>query len=94
MTLLDLSTPEMVIRSEKLPDKSWTQRPFAYPTGDESSTVRAQFASAVALQLNYMLGPFCSDDVLDEKFHQSTLAAADSTDDGTSIVERGVSDGS
>lgn len=70
----DLSTPEQVIRGEKLPDKSWQQRPFEYPRGEDSSTVRSQFASAVALQLNYMLGPFCTDESLTSEFEQSTLA--------------------
>lgn len=70
---LDLSTPEKVIRGEKLPDKSWQQREFAYPTGEDSSTVRAAYASAVVLQLNYMLGPMCSDDSLTSEFQQSTL---------------------
>lgn len=73
----DLSTPEKVIRGEKLPDKSWIQGEFHYPTGEDSSTVRAAYASAVALQLNYMLGPFCSDDSLDTEFEQQTLVAAD-----------------
>lgn len=87
---LDLSTPEKVIRGEKLPDKTWQQRPFAYPTGDESSTVRSQFASAVALQLNYMLGPFCTDDVLDDAFEQSKLPGMVPATDGgsTSTVEQ------
>lgn len=71
---LDLSTPEQVIRGEKLPDKTWQQSGFQYPTGEDSSTVRAQYASAVVLQLNYMLGPFCTDDILDDAFEQSTLA--------------------
>lgn len=71
---LDLSTPEQVIRGEKLPDKTWQQSGFAYQTGEDSSTVRSAFASAVALQLNYMLGPMCSDDILDDAYEQSTLA--------------------
>lgn len=53
----DLSTPEQVVKGEKLPDESWKQREHHYPRGQDSSTVRAAFASAVALQLNYMLGP-------------------------------------
>lgn len=69
----DLSTPEKVIRGEKLPDKTWRQQEFHYPTGEESSTVRAAFAQAVALQLNYMLGPFCTDDLLEDEYRQSTL---------------------
>lgn len=69
----DLSTPEKVIRGEKLPDKSWQQRHFAYPTGEDSSTVRAAFAHAVVMQLNYMLGPFCSDETLVSEYEQSTL---------------------
>lgn len=79
---LDLSTPEKVIRGEKLPDKSWQQRKFSYPTGEDSSTVRAQFAQAVALQLNYMLGPFCSDDVLEDEFTQTELPGLVATDGG------------
>lgn len=73
---LDLSTPEQVIRGEKLPDKSWDQRDFEYPTGKDSSTVRAAFASAVVLQLNYMLSPMCSDNMLESEFQQSTLSVA------------------
>lgn len=73
----DLSTTEQVVANEKLPDKTWINRDFRYPTGDESSTVRAAYASAVVLQLNYMLGPFCSDDELESDSEQATLAAAD-----------------
>lgn len=81
---LDLSTPEQVIRGEKLPDKTWQQRPFEYPTGADSSTVRAAFASAVTLQLNYMLGPFCNDDLLESAYEQSTLGqTVTATDGGT-----------
>lgn len=79
---LDLSTPEKVIRGEKLPDKSWQQREFAYPTGEDSSTVRAQYASAVALQLNYMLGPFCSDELLTDEFEQTELPGLVAATDG------------
>lgn len=71
----DLSTPEQVIRGEKLPDKSWQQREFNYPRGDESSTVRAAFASAVVTQLNFMLGPYCTDEILNDAWEQSTLEA-------------------
>lgn len=79
---LDLSTPEKVIRGEKLPDRSWTQQEFHYPTGENSSTVRAAYASAVVLQLNYMLGPFCSDDLLESEFQQSTLQHVVAATDG------------
>lgn len=69
----DLSTPEKVIRGEKLPDKTWKQGEFHYPTGEDSSTIPAQYASAVTLQLNYMLGPFCDDEILEDAYEQSTL---------------------
>lgn len=71
---LDLSTPEQVIRGEKLPDKTWIQKEHRYPTGEDSSTVRGAFASAVALQLNYMLGPMCDDELVESEYQQSTLA--------------------
>jgi hypothetical protein len=74
---LDLSTPEKLIRGEKLADKTWKQQPFEYARGERSSSVRAQFASAIALQLNYMLGPFCDDEILDRQWEQSSLVATD-----------------
>jgi hypothetical protein len=78
---LDLSTPEQVIRGEKLPDKTWIQKEHQYPTGEDSSTVRAAFASAVALQLNYMLSPLCSDETVESEWQQSTLATGVSAGD-------------
>lgn len=70
---LDLSTPEKLIRGEKIADKTWKQRPYEYARGERSSSVRAQFASAIALQLNYMLGPFCDDEILDRQWEQQPL---------------------
>ena len=78
----DLSTNEQVVIGEKIPDKSWSQRDFAYPRGDNSSTVRAAFAKAVALQLNYMLGPFCSDDLVSSAWEQSSLVQSVAAADG------------
>jgi hypothetical protein len=73
---LDLSTPEQVVKGEKIPDKTWEQRDFQYATGDCSSSVRSAYANAVALQLNYMLGPFCDDDVLQtDRFEQTVLGS-------------------
>lgn len=84
----DLSTPEKVIRGEKIPDKSWTQREFHYPTGEDSSTVRAAYAQAVALQLNYMLGPMCSDDSVESAYQQSTLPTV-AADGGREVSDSG-----
>lgn len=78
----DLSTNEQVVKGEKIPDKSWIQHEFKYPRGENSSTVRAQYAQAVALQLNYMLGPFCEDEVVESQFEQSTLMGSVTAADG------------
>ncbi len=80
----DLSTPEQVIRGDKIPDSSWQQQNFEYARGENSSTVRSAYAQAVVLQLNYMLGPFYAEDEQDSTqtslFHNSAVADGGSID--------------
>lgn len=71
---LDLSTPEQMVINDQIADKTWTQRRFRYPRGEDSTTLRAAYASALALQLNYMLSPICDDDELESIYEQSRLS--------------------
>lgn len=59
---IDVSTPERAVANNKLPDKTWVQRHHPVPTGEDSSTVRGQYASAIAVQLAFMLTPHLCDD--------------------------------
>lgn len=82
----DLSTPEQIIRGDKIADSSWKQVPFEYPRGENSSTVRSQYAQAFALQLNYMLGPFWDAD--QEDAAQTTIWDSFArADGGTTDIE-------
>lgn len=85
----DLSTNEQVVIGEKIPDKSWSQQDFKYPRGENSSTVRAQYAKAVALQLNYMLGPFCEDQSVTSTWEQSNLVQSVAAADGGTLDAEG-----
>ena len=71
---VDLSTHETAATNDRLPDKTWKQQSFAFPRGESSTTVRAAFAHAVLLELNYMLSPLCHDNVLSEPEVQSPLS--------------------
>lgn len=71
---VDLSTHEMAVMNDRLPDKTWEQQSFEFPRGEESTTVRAAFASSVLLELNYMLSPLCDDEVVSDPEVQSPLA--------------------
>jgi hypothetical protein len=62
---LDISTPENAVHTNKLPTKRWEQRRIPLPTGDDSTTVRAGFAEAVARMLEYELTPGCDDEIFD-----------------------------
>lgn len=71
---LDVSTPENAPGSGKLPDKTWTQHKHLMPTGDDSTTVRTQYAGAVAIQLAFMLTPdLCDDELFDDRAHYRVL---------------------
>jgi hypothetical protein len=61
---LDISTPEHAVGKNKIPDKTWSQQRVALPTGEDSTTVRAGFAEAVARMLVYELTPGCDDEDL------------------------------
>ncbi|WP_330630717.1 hypothetical protein [Halocatena halophila] len=68
---LDVSTPETGPSNGRLPDKTWTQHDHNLPRGTDSTTIRAQYSGAIALQLAYMLGPYCNDPVLDQDNDQT-----------------------
>lgn len=61
---LDISTPEHAVGKNKIPDKRWNQQRVPLPTGEDSTTVRAGFAEAVARMLVYELTPGCDDEEL------------------------------
>lgn len=72
---LDLSTPEQMTINGQIADSSWTQQEFSYPHGEDSTTVRAAYSIALAIQLNYMLSPLCTD--LETEYRQSRLSDLD-----------------
>jgi hypothetical protein len=61
----DISTPETAVANNKIPDKRWRQQRIPFPTGTDSTTVRAGFAAAIAQMLEYELTPHCDDDMFD-----------------------------
>lgn len=63
---LDMSTPEKLVNSGQLADRSWEPTDFNLPRGTDSSTITAIFVSALTLQLAYMLSPLCSEKELEE----------------------------
>lgn len=71
---VDLSTHETATANDRLPDKTWEQQGFQFPRGDGSIIVRAAFAQALLLQLNYMLSPRCEDEILSEPEAQPDLS--------------------
>lgn len=62
---LDISTPETAVANNKIPTKRWHQQRIPLPTGDDSTTVRAGFAEAIARMLEYELTPECDDDMFE-----------------------------
>lgn len=73
---LDVSTPERAASNGRIPDKTWKQHKHPLPRGTDSTTIRGQYSGAIALQLAYMLGPYCTDSVLEEdgeQTHQQTI---------------------
>lgn len=60
----DISTPENAVSKGKLPDKSWQQHRVPFPTGEDSTTMRAGFAESIARMLEYELSPGCDDEIL------------------------------
>lgn len=63
---LDVSTPESAPSNNKVPDLTWYQHVVPFPSATDISTVRAMRTIAIALQLNLMLSPLCSDEQFDE----------------------------
>ena len=59
---LDISTPENAVRNNKLPTKAWNQHRIPLPSGEDSTTVRAGFAEAIARMLEYEFTPGCDDE--------------------------------
>jgi hypothetical protein len=49
-----------------------TQREFATPYGEDSTTVRAQFASAILTSINYLLSDRVNESKLDDVYHEET----------------------
>ncbi|SEO99609.1 hypothetical protein SAMN05216388_102628 [Halorientalis persicus] len=89
---IDISTAERALKNSVIPDKSWKQTPFYIPQGTDSTTVRSNFASAVLIMLNYMLGPQVDDDVVSAYHDQTTLGEVqqmvDSTQTGTQATSK------
>lgn len=76
MDSLDVSTPEKGPAHCNIPDKLWSYHNHEFPTGADSTTVRAQFSGGIAIQFAYMLSPLCTDEILkksSEESQQQTL---------------------
>ncbi|WP_153952938.1 hypothetical protein [Halosegnis longus] len=61
---MDISTPENSVANNKLPDRTWSQDRFMFPTGTDSTTVRASATVFQTIMLNYMLSPLCDDSAI------------------------------
>lgn len=70
---LDMSTAEMLIKHNQLPDKHWRRTDFHIPKGIDSTTVRSRFAAAILYMMNYMLGTRIDDDVVDTEYYENTV---------------------
>jgi hypothetical protein len=70
---IDTSTPERAIKNGQLPDRTWKQVDFEVPRGTDSTTIRAQYSSAVLYQLNYMLSRLVDDEILDVEYERTNL---------------------
>lgn len=62
---IDLSTPETAPANGKIPDATWHQHKHLFPPGTNSTTVRGMASTMIAIQLNFMLGPFFSSEALE-----------------------------
>lgn len=69
---LDISTPEMAAKNQKMPDNTWTQQKVPMPRGKDVSTLKAMRALEIILMLNYMLSPLCRDDDFELAYQQAT----------------------
>lgn len=70
---LDVSTAEMAISKNKIPDKTWKRSDFYIPEGVDSSSVRARFSAAILYMMNYMMGTRVDDDILKTEYEESTV---------------------
>jgi hypothetical protein len=89
---VDTSTPESAIVNGEVRDAEWDCRDelvsqFSIPRGDESSTVRARYAYAMVVTMNYMLSPYADGDVFERFDQQQTIADVDLKTDGESMNE-------
>jgi len=69
---LDVSTAELAIRNGNIVDKTMEQFTFRTPYGDDSTTVRGQFAKAILVMLNYLLSPLVNSETLEETYYEET----------------------
>jgi hypothetical protein len=56
---LDVSTPELSLTNNKIPDATWKQRKHLYPRGKDITTVRAVSSARLTIQIAYMISPLC-----------------------------------
>jgi len=70
---IDMSTAERAVRNGQLPDAALNQHDgFRTPYGEDSTTIRAQFASAVLTSVNYLLSEKVNEEKLDDTYHEET----------------------
>jgi hypothetical protein len=85
----DISTAEIAIKCNKIPDGTLKQRAFTMPGGEDSTSVRAQFTVAVLVQLNYILSHKVDMNRLREEYETETeLQSLQSIIEGTEVRSR------
>lgn len=86
---LDVSTGETAIRNGKIPDATLTQREFATPYGEDSTTVRAQFAVSILTSVNYLMSNKVNEQQLEKTYQEETeLGTIEAVIEETDITTR------
>jgi hypothetical protein len=81
---LDISTPEMAIKNNQIPDALWKQFPLELPSGTYRRDLQAQYAEATLYMMNYLLGTLVDEDDLIERYVARRTAEATALSDGGS----------
>ena len=89
---LDVSTPEISIKNNKLPDALWVQTPMALPGGDNRRDLQARYAEATLYLMNYLLSDVVNEEELHEMYgllEDLPDAGGDEADDGSATTPEG-----
>jgi hypothetical protein len=80
---LDISTPEMAIKNNQLPDALWKQFPLELPSGTYRRDLQAQYAEATLYMMNYLLGTLVDEDDLYERYISRRVSETVALSDGS-----------